>query len=234
MDSFDFSVSGVAKQICVYGSDDRYEIKQVVDGAVVPYRVNGDPVFVGGDGGACAVINDDGDYTIEYPAGDCDPFLSFTEIDYVSDDECGKCVSSGGFDVRVFEQCDLDTKTVWYKTVWFELGDDGVPVENLLTDWTDSGRVCALDADACNPAITEFFGDGLDAAEGLVVNDVTIHSPVCCDVIVKTSAGNFTVKADEAGFEKSFKCAFTVESVTVTGDCDKSKVHFLFVNDGMG
>lgn len=234
MANFDFSVAGVAQKVCLAGSDDRFEIKQVVDGASVPYRVDGNPVFVGGSHGECVLVSEDGDYTIEWSDAICDdnaPTFTVIAVDPSDDGCCG----SGGLDVQVLERCDLVTKTVWYKTLWFESVDGATPVQHVLSDWTDSEIVCALDESTCSTEIVELFGNGdLAAVEGKSFNDLTIYNPGCCEIAVSTDAGSFKVMPGEGGFEKRFACPVVVTGVVVTGDCDKSKVHFIFINDGLG
>ena len=247
MANYSFTVSGTPQQVCMSGSDDRFEIKSVVAGQVVPYRVrpfagsaHSEPVFVGGRAGSCAIVSDDGDYVIEWSdtsecTGNAPVFTSIAVIDDSGVNPFLGGSDVGGLGVQILDNCDLVTKTVWYKTVYFELGSDGIPVETVLSDWKDSGIVCAIDQANCNPLIAELFGDGdLAALDGESFNDVSIYNPGCCEVVVDTSAGRFTIRAGEAGFEKRFACPVQIVGLSIAGDCDKSAVHFIFVNDGLG
>lgn len=74
----------------------------------------------------------------------------------------------------------------------------------------------------CAPAITEVFGD---TDVPVVFTAIAVNNPKCCEVAVATSAGAFTVTKYEEGISEHFDCNVTLESITVTGDCDPNTVH---------
>ncbi len=75
----------------------------------------------------------------------------------------------------------------------------------------------------CEPAITEVFGATGDETP---FTEIAIHNPACCLVKVNTSAGSFTIKPDEQGFQTHFDCTVLLRSIEVSGNqCNTGHVH---------
>lgn len=75
---------------------------------------------------------------------------------------------------------------------------------------------------SCTPSISEVFGP---TDVEVPFTGIAVSNPQCCNVVVTTSAGVFTVRPDEDGVTESFDCAILLISVVVTGSCDPTSVH---------
>ena len=122
-------------------------------------------------------------------------------------------------DVEIIDRCDEDTGTLWFKTYFFTFDNDGNPTEHILSDWSDSGIKCKPD---CVPYIGDSYGEASPTFSPFT--SFTIIKPACCDLIVTTSAGTFTLRKGETNFTSSiFACELT--SISIAGDCvDKTHI----------
>jgi len=120
-------------------------------------------------------------------------------------------------DIEHLERCDLDTKTLWFKSVYHTFDENGIPSpEIILKDWEDSGIKCLPD---CRSYVADAIGEANPVFEPF--NTFTIIKPTCCTLRITTSAGSFTMRKGEVSYQSDkFDCPLTAISVEVTdGDC---------------
>ena len=237
MANFDFTVAGIAQKVCVSGSSDRFEIKLVdANGNVLPFYVDSNPVFIGGNAAdnnpaaLCATIYDDGDYTIIYAdnyCGDAAPVFLVVDAPPAGVNDQGCC---DGPTYQAITACDADTRTLWAQ--WHQI-ENGVV--SALQAWSDTGRSCSplVDPDVleCAPVVGEFFGVTDAAFSQVAFTSLDIDNESCCDLTVTTSAGVYTVKAGKT-FGLRLDCAAQLVSVTlkdgVAADCDSSNAQIIY------
>lgn len=118
---------------------------------------------------------------------------------------------------------DSVTSTVISRTT--EYSSDGA---TWNTTAPSSFTVGACDIDpACNPSITEAFGDDLSTlAAG---HNFSITKPSCCKIKVTTSVGSFHVLDNIQFYNTSdFGCPVTISAIeVVSGNCTLDKVHII-------
>lgn len=117
-----------------------------------------------------------------------------------------------GVTYQAITVCDASTSTLWVQWNAVENG-----VVTVLQDWVDTGRQCNPDE---QPICDQYIGDAMgdDVSELEAGNYFVIKKPTCCELTVTTSAGSFTLKKGEVGFESSiFDCPVTIDSIV--GDC---------------
>ena len=100
---------------------------------------------------------------------------------------------------------------------------DGAP-------YTLIGDAVKCDTIKCEtvPLLVSYFGDVLPVdLEGELFNTFSIVKPDCCELIVTTNVGTFTMTAAMTGFSPcDFPCAI-IESIELSGDCDLSQVNII-------
>ena len=121
-------------------------------------------------------------------------------------------------DITKVEYCNQATGTNWLQICKHVTDVDGNTVTTVLQE-QDLGTTCVK---VCEPAISEVFGETTTPTE---FTAIAVNNPKCCDVLVTTSAGTFTVTKNECGLSEHFDCVVTLESIAVTGDCDPATVH---------
>ena len=102
--------------------------------------------------------------------------------------------------------------------MWLDNLDNVVPAPDItLIDNINCGN------EICNPMITWSYGDNLSTL--LSGHNFTVTKPSCCSFVLNTSIGDIPVIGDFTFLTtETFKCTFTINSITSINNCDLSKV----------
>ena len=110
------------------------------------------------------------------------------------------------------------SQPILVSTMWLDELDNVVLAPSTLL--IDNAN-CAVAS--CNPLITWSYGNNLSTL--LESHNFTVTKPSCCDFILNTSIGDIPVIGDFSFITtETFKCTFTINSITNLGSCDLSKV----------